>query len=155
MEKPLSDWHRVDLNSFTPGQSRTIGGESIGYDAFQKLDFPRMLAKIGLSPKQIQQAALLIIGRLLHPTSERETAIWAKELSGLDELLGTSFVHLGNNALYRLSDRLLEKRDEIEEQLADRERNLYQLKERIILYDLTNTFLEGNALGSKIGRAHV
>jgi transposase len=152
VEKPLSDWHMVDLSSFTPGQSRTIGGESLGFDAFQKLDFPRMLAKLGLSPEQIQQAALLIIGRLLHPDSERETAIWGKELSGLDELLGTSFVHLANNTLYRLSDRLLEKRDEIEEQLADKERNLYQLKERIILYDLTNTFLEGNALGSTLSK---
>jgi transposase len=152
VEKPLSDWHMVDLHSVTPGQSRTIGGESLGYDAFQKLDFPRILANLGLSPEQIQQAALLIIGRLLHPDSERETAIWGKELSGLDELLGTSFVHLANNTLYRLSDRLLEKRDEIEEQLANKERNLYQLKERIILYDLTNTFLEGNALGSTLSQ---
>jgi transposase len=151
-EKPLSDWHTVDLNSFMPGQSRTIGGESLGYDAFQKLDFPRMLAKLGLSPEQIQQAALLIIGRLLHPGSERETAVWGKEPSGLDELCGTSFEHLANNTLYRLSDRLLEKRDELEEQLADRERNIYQLKERIILYDLTNTFLEGNALGSTLSK---
>ena len=77
-EKPLSDWHTVDLNSFMPGQSRTIGGESLGYDGFQKLDFPRMLAKLGLSPEQIQQAALLIIGRLLHPGSERETAVLGK-----------------------------------------------------------------------------
>jgi transposase len=152
VEKPLSDWHMVDLHSVTPGQSRTIGGESLGYDAFQKLDFPRILANLELSPEQIQQAALLIIGRLLHPDSERETAIWGKELSGLDELLGTSFVHLANNTLYRLSDRLLEKRDEIEEQLANKERNLYQLKERIILYDLTNTFLEGNALGSTLSQ---
>jgi transposase len=94
----------------------------------------------------------LIIGRLLHPASERETMVWGQELSGLDEMLGVSFEHLSHNALYRLSDRLLEKRDEIEEQLAERERNLYQLKERIILYDLTNTFLEGNALKSGLAR---
>jgi len=151
-EKPPADWQRVDLHSFRPGQSRTIGGESLGYDAFQKLDFPRILAEVGLSPEAIHQAALLIIGRLLHPASERETAIWGQELSGLDEMLGTSFVHLANNTLYRLSDRLLGKREEIEERLAERERNLYHLKERIILYDLTNTFLEGNALKSTLAR---
>jgi transposase len=150
--KALNDWDSVDLNSFAPGQSRTIGGEALGYAAFQKLDFPRLLAKLGLSPEQIQQAAFLIIGRLLHPASERETMVWGQELSGLDEMLGVSFEHLSHNALYRLSDRLLEKRDEIEEQLAERERNLYQLKERIILYDLTNTFLEGNALKSGLAR---
>jgi transposase len=152
IEKPLSDWHKVDLNSFTPGQSRTIGGESLGYDAFQKLDLPRILGKSGLSPAQIQQAALLIIGRLLHPGSERETGLWGKEISGLDEMLGTSFEHLGHNTLYRLSDRIVEKRDEIEEGLTERERNLYQLKERLILYDLTNTFLEGNGLRSSLSK---
>jgi transposase len=151
-EKPVNDWHTVDFHSFIPGQSRTIGGESLGYDAFQRLGFPRMLSNLGLSPEQIQQAALLIIGRLLHPASERETAIWGKELSGLDEMLETSFEHLANNTLYRLSDRLLEKRDEIEERLSETERKLYQLKERIILYDLTNTFLEGNALESPLAQ---
>jgi transposase len=152
IEKAHFDWDKVDLNSFAPGQSRTIGGESLGYDAFQRLDFPHMLAKSGLSPEQIQQAALLIIGRLLHPGSERETGVWGKEISGLDEMLGTSFEHLGNNTLYRLSDRIVEKRDEIEEELAGRERNLYQLKERLILYDLTNTYLEGNAFKSSLAR---
>ena len=151
-EKELPDWHRVDLKSFASGKSRTIGGEALGYDAFQKLELPRILANLGLSPEQIQQSALLIIGRLLHPDSERETAIWGKELSGLDEMLGTSFAHLSNNTLYRLSDRLLNQRDEIERQLVDTERNLYQLKERIILYDLTNTFLEGNAFGSALSQ---
>jgi transposase len=151
-EKPPTDWHTVDMNSITPGRSRTIGGESLGCDAFQKLGFPRMLAKVGLSPEQIQQAALLVIGRLLHPDSERETAIWAKELSGLDEMLGTSFEHLANNTLYRLSDRLLAKRDDMERWLSDTERNLYQLKERIILYDLTNTYLEGNAAASTLSQ---
>jgi transposase len=151
-EKPSPYWQTVDMNSLTPGKSRTIGGESIGYDAFEKLGFPRMLADMGLSQRQIEQAALLIIGRLLHPNSERETAIWAKELSALDELMGTSFEHLASNALYRTSDRLLGKRDDIEEQLAARERNLYQLGEKIILYDLTNTYLEGSAAGSTLSQ---
>jgi transposase len=151
-EKQAPDWHTVDLKSLSPGKSRTIGGESIGYDAFQKLGFPRMLADLGLSHGQIEQAALLIIGRLLHPDSERDTAIWARELSGLDELMGTSFVHLANNALYRTSDRLLAHRDEIEERLTESERQLYQLGEKIILYDLTNAYLEGSAQESTLSK---
>ena len=148
----LNDWQSVDLNSFSHGQSRTIGGEALGYEAFQNLDFPRLLAKLGFSPEQIQKVGLLIIGRLLHPGSERETAMWGKELSGLDEMLGTSFAHLANNTLYRISDRLLGQRDVIEAELAAKERRLYQLKERILLYDLTNTFLEGNAFKSGLAR---
>jgi transposase len=88
---------------------------------------------------------LAIVGRLVRPGSERQTRAWAQELSGLDELLGTDFRHLSHNALYRIADRLLAHKPAIEEHLQRRERDLFLLQERIILYDLTNTYLEGNA----------
>jgi transposase len=115
-----------------------------------------MLEGLGLSGKQVDLAALLIIGRLLHPASERATRIWAKNVSALDELMGTDFRHLSNNALYRTSDLLMERRDEIEAALARREKNLFGLEEKIILYDLTNTYFEGTAAGyekAKHGRS--
>jgi transposase len=146
------DWETVDLNSLSQNESRTIGAESVGYDAFQHLGFPRMLSHLGFKEEQIQQVALLVIGRLVHPASERETALWGKELSALEELLGADFQHLSNNALYRTSDRVMEHRDEIEKQLAEKERNLFQLGEKIILYDLTNTYLTGSGKQSDKAR---
>jgi len=47
---------------------------------------------------------------------------------------------------------LLWRRSEIEAHLRDRERNLFQLQETIILYDLTNTFFEGT--GKYNDKAH-
>jgi len=145
VEQEVPDWERVDMNSLSQGESRSIGGEAISYNAFKKLGFPEILSDLGFSQWQIQQAALLIIGRLIHPASERETVMWAKLISALDELLGADFQHLSNNALYRLSDLLVRHRDEIERRLGERERTLFSLGEKIILYDLTNTYLEGNA----------
>ena len=138
-----ADWETVDLNSLSQGEFRTIGGEAVAHKAFKRLGLPQILAQLGLNEEQIHQAALLIIGRLLHPSSERETALWGKELSALDELLGADFGHLSNNALYRLSDELVKHRDGIENLLAQRERESLGLGEKIILYDLTNTYLEG------------
>jgi len=143
--KEEAEWERVNLNSLSQGELRTIGGEAVAYDAFKNLGFPRILAGLGLTEEHIHQAALLIIGRLLHPSSERETAIWVKEISALGELLGADFRHLSNNALYRLSDELVRHREEIENLLAKRERESFGLEEKIILYDLTNTYLEGSA----------
>ncbi|MCL0058332.1 transposase [Dehalococcoidia bacterium] len=144
------DWETVDLKSLSQSGSRTIGGESVGYDAFQRLGFPRILSDLGFNRDQRDRAALLIIGRLLHPGSERKTAIWAREISALDELMGTDFEHLSNNALYRTSDQLLKHRYEIERHLSESERSLYNLGETIILYDLTNTYLEGSAHESSL-----
>jgi len=46
-------------------------------------------------------------------------------------------------ARYRVSDKLLKGRDELEDYLSCQEKTLFNLQETIVLYDLTNTFLEG------------
>lgn len=142
----LSDvawWEEADLNSLSQTRSRTVGGEAIGYFAFRELHFPGILKELGFTASQVELAALLIIGRLLRPASERATALWAKDLSALDELMGADFSRLSNNALYRASDKLFENRNAIEKALASRERALFDLEEKVVLYDLTNTFFEG------------
>jgi len=49
------------------GEWRTIGGEAVVYAAFEKLGLTEVLSEIGLKKGQIHNAALLVIGRLLHP----------------------------------------------------------------------------------------
>ena len=144
-EKEEPDWQTVDLNSLAESESRSIGAEAVAHAFWKRLEFPQILSDLGLGREEIDKAALLVIGRLLHPTSERGTALWGKRLSALGEVLGADFEHLGNNALYRVSDRLVEHRDEIERELAQRERGLFQLGEKVILYDLTNAYLTGRA----------
>lgn len=151
-ESQEATWETVDLNSLSQGEFRSIGGEVVAYQAFRHLGFEEILTGLGLRKDQVDQAALLIMGRLLHPASERETALWGKERSALAELLGTDFTHLSNNALYRVSDELVRHRDEIEKRLAQRERETLGLKESILLFDLTNTFLAGSGHESEKAR---
>lgn len=146
------DMETVDLNSITHEEVRTIGGEAIGWWAFKELGIDRILSGLGFNEQQAQWAALLILGRLLHPGSERETALWGKEMSGLSEILETDFERLSNNALYRISDALLSKKDEIEKELVHKERSLFGLGEKIILYDLTNTYFCGTGAQSDLAQ---
>lgn len=141
----IADYDTVDLNSLTNTQGRTIGAEYVGLSIFRGLRLEKLFRELGFSPEQIQLSALAIVGRLAHPGSENQTRQWAQHLSGLDELLGTDFRHVSNNALYRISDLLLSQKAAIEEHLTLTERDLFSLKEKIILYDLTNTYFEGGA----------
>lgn len=81
-------WETVDMNSLNSSVFRSMGGEIAGNWAFEKLGFPGLLTGLGMNKKQLDQAALLIIGRLLHPNSERETALWGQHISALGALLG-------------------------------------------------------------------
>lgn len=138
----------VDLTSLENTHGRTIGAEYVGWSMVRALGLERLFRQFGWSASQIQVALLAIVGRLVHPGSERQTRAWAQHLSGLDELLRTDFRHLSHNALYRIADLLFEHKRAIEEHLQRRERDVFSLREQIILYDLTNTYFEGRASGN-------
>jgi len=92
------------------------------------------------------EAAIGVIGaRLIYSASERAIHIWLQNISGLDELMDTDFSCLSQDRVYKVSDKLLKYKQEIEEHLNWKERNLFNLQERIILYSLTNTFFEGSS----------
>ena len=57
--------------------------------------------------------------------------------------------------LYRVSDVLMAHREAIENHLFERVTELFSLKHTVTLYDLTNTFFEGEAQGQpKARRGH-
>lgn len=142
------DYQTVDINSLGNARQRTIGAEYVTFAFSKKLALDQCLLELGFSDREKDVATLLIIGRMVKPGSENKTHLWAQSVSGLDELMGTDFGHLSHNTLYAVSDKLYDNKQEIEAHLRQRERDLFSLKEQIILYDLTNTFFEGRALAN-------
>jgi transposase len=155
-EKPDAEqprqWKTVDLKSIEHKRVRTIGAEYVGWQYFRKLKMEEVLEAVGLNEQQIRVAALLIIGRLVAPGSERATLRWTRHVSGLGELMGLAVAEVSESKLYRLTDRLWENKEAIEEGLRGRERDLFVLSERIVLYDLTNTYFEGSQYEGRLLR---
>lgn len=148
LEPGTESFESVALDSLQNHRVRRIGGEYLGLDFFKKLHLNRCLKSCGFTKRQLEIAMLLIIGRLVHPGSERHLHRWAQHISGLDELIGTDFEHLSLNSLYKVGDLLYEHKDTIEAHLRARENDLFSLNETIILYDLTNTYFEGQAVAN-------
>ena len=142
----------VNMDSLENHHVRTIGAEYLGVSFFKELGVPECLKSCGLTRRQIEIAMLLVIGRLVHPGSERHLYQWAQHLSGLDELIGTDFSRLSLNSLYKVTDVLFEHKATIESHLRARENTLFSLDETIILYDLTNTYFEGQVSGNTKAR---
>lgn len=156
LDNDIEHFETVDLRSLQNRRVRRIGAERLGLDFFKKLHLHDCLKACGLSKRQIEIAMLLIIGRLVHPGSERHLHSWAQHISGLDELMNTDFSHLSLNSLYNVSDMLFKNKQTIERHLRQRENDLFSLNETIILYDLTNTYMEGSAASNpkaKFGRS--
>ena len=86
-----------------------------------------------------------LVGRLAQPASERATHRWLQARSGLGELLGVDFETVSAMQLYRASDALVKHREALEAHLFDRALGLFDLQPTVTLYDLTNTYFEGEA----------
>ena len=114
-----------------------------------------MLEKLGIGASLRGAAIGSIVARMARPGSERATRRWLAERSALGELLEVDFETMGPMQLYRASDALMAHREAIESHLFDHALGLFDLHPTVTLYDLTNTFFEGEAAGQpKAKRGH-
>ena len=146
IETDEPEYERVDLRSVKNKNIRTVGAEYVGLSVYNELGFNDLFRDLGFNERQRALAVLSIVGRLVNPGSEKATREWVRHISGLDQLLNRSFKSLSNNALYRISDKIYEHKDTIESHLQSKEKELFSLQEKLVLYDLTNTYFEGKAL---------
>jgi transposase len=137
-------FEEVDVNSLETLRPRSVGVEHVGLYAARLLYLPDIFSSIGFSVSQIQLATASIIGRMAKPGSEKAAWEWLTEESALGELLEVDFSRKSLMGLYRISDQMIIHREAIENQLFSRINDLFSLPRTITLYDLTNTYFEGD-----------
>ena len=140
-----TDVQRVDVDSLRLVRPRSVGVEQVGLWALEQLGLPALLADLGVNGALRAAAAGALVGRLAQPASERATHRWLQARSGLGELLGVDFETVSTMQLYRASDALVKHREAVEAHLFDRALGLFDLQPTVTLYDLTNTYFEGEA----------
>lgn len=143
----VEDFQMVDTKSIEVSTPRSLGAEYVCHSMWQQLGFNTVLLGQSISPQALPLLEALVIGRLIEPGSELWTKKWVEELSALYELTGAPLRH-SLQSYYRGTDRLYECKDALEEHLSDREKELFSLEENIVLYDLTNTYFEGQCAGN-------
>lgn len=140
----------IDANSTTSSSSRTIGPEAIALSQIRQLGLFQILEECSFTQLEHKQAVAQICARMVHPASERETARWLRKNSGLAELLDADFSNISDQTLHRITDTLLAHREYIEKRLCESTTDLFSLDNRLLLYDLTNTYFESPKPNSSI-----
>jgi len=88
-----------------------------------------------------------IIGRMAQPGSERATNAWLRTSNATGELLGIDFGALSDRALYRASDPLFKHKKALENHRIGAVETRFNRPPVVTLYDLTNTYFEGEVPG--------
>jgi len=152
-----TDWidkasKQVDVDTIQHSNVREIGAEWICYNTWNKLQLTEFLQAGGWNETQIQLAATQIISRAVYPASELKTSSWIKENSAICEVTGYDMEQITKDKLYDGALRLYDVKDGLEKHLSQRTNHLFDLEDKIILYDLTNTYFEGRKQNSSLAQ---
>ena len=140
-----TQYESVDIDSVALVRPRRIGIEHLALHAVKQLTLDDKLKTLGFNQHHVAAALGNIIGRMAAPASELATHGWLQATSGLGELIDYDFEGMSLDRLYQVSDQLWKHKEAIEAHLYQQERDLFGFNETITLYDLTNTFFEGEA----------
>ena len=143
----VEDFQSVDTRSLSVSTPRSLGAEYVCHSMWKQLEIEKVLRGEGVSERVVPLLEALVVGRLIEAGSERWTKRWAEELSALYEMAGTPLWH-SLQSYYRGTDVLYGCKEALERHLAAREEDMFSLQESIVLYDLTNTYFEGECAGN-------
>jgi transposase len=146
------DWQRIDMNSVENRDVRELGAEWLCLQTIRQLGIDRYLETHGWSDPDRDLALAHIVCRTVYPASELKTLRYMKENSSIGELLGLNMDEVTKDRLYRICHRLYSEKDGLENHLSTKTNELFDLNDKIILYDLTNSYYEGNMQESALAR---
>lgn len=147
-----SDYRNVDINSMEHEDIRELGAEWLCKQTVEQLEISDYLSQQGCEEKEIQIGLSHLIARAVYPASEHKTAQWMRENSSVLELHNLETSKINRHHLYQASKMFYALKDGIERYLSKRTNELFDLNDKIILYDLTNTYFEGRKVGSDIAK---
>jgi len=90
-------------------------------------------------------ALILVLCRLMDPSSELRIAETIYTKTALSDLLGIPGEKVNDDRLYRALDQVLPHKAALEKQLSDRLGTLFDVEYDLLLYDVTSTYFEGEA----------
>ena len=128
---------------------RQLGSCCLGLELWKRLGLDRFWEKLldaeAADVPWSRVAALLAINRLCAPSSELGIEERWYPTTALDDLLGIAEGKINDTRLYRCLDRLLPHKSQLERHLKERYGELFGAQFDVLLYDLTSTYVEGQA----------
>src|SRR5271157_3211682 len=140
---------QVKLSEMKLERARPYGNCWLGCELWRQLQLDRFWSeklpqgREGVAWPQVLE--LLVVNRLIDPGSEFRLHRHWFDHSAMDVLLGEDFAVAEKDRLYRCLDRVLEHKQDLFVHLQQRWKDLFDAEFDLLLYDLTSTYVEGEA----------
>jgi len=151
-----AEWVEINANGVRVENEKAFGGHWLALELVKLLGLDEFLTQHLPSGEEHVAWSLvsliLVICRLLNPSSELYIAEHFYKSTALSDLLGVPVDDVYDNRLYRGLDKLLPKKDELETYLKNKLGDLFDLEFDLLLYDVTSTYFEGQCNGNPLAK---
>ncbi len=149
-DRPEPQWAQVDLSGLRVERVREFGQVYLGLSLWRRLGLHTVLREI-IEPGQEDvpwelTACILTLARFCGQRSELEVAQRWYGQSVLEDLLGVSLSQINDARLYRGLDVLQQHKEQLCQHLLRKYRDWFGVQFEFLLYDVTSTYFEGQAL---------
>lgn len=151
-EAPGGNSLTIDLEKVGTTACRSLGPELAGASAWDKLSMDTILKEAGLDKKSRELAKAVVLARLISPASEASTLKWIKERSSVAEIINTDLLNMKKDPIYEIADILLYHKKKVEKLLREKEETIFPDSSTLFLYDLTNTYFEGQCKNNSFAK---
>ena len=147
----------IDVNTVHHTDARELGAENVCLQAIRELRIDSFLRGESWTQRRIDATLASLIVRTVYSPSEWEALRILRENSSAMELLTGRFGDVPTQReVYAAAPALYALKDKLERHLCQRTDTLFNLTNRVMLFDLTNFYFEGSKQGSakaKFGRS--
>ncbi|TVQ42017.1 MAG: hypothetical protein EA362_13990 [Saprospirales bacterium] len=147
----LANYQRVDIDSIETRQVRSFGPENLCCQIMDKLEMRKIFNSLNFSTDQTSRALIAIAARAIYCSSDHLTSKLLRTNSSLNECLGYDHV-ITYKELYAITDHLYKFKDQIDKHLYARITDMFELEDKLVIFDLSNTYFETSKTDSKLAQ---
>lgn len=140
----------VDVKTIKYTDAREIGAECVCLQAIRELEINKSLKNEGWSEMQINTTLAHLITRTIYSLSELKSMRIMDENSAVCELASDNQEwRPGFQSIYKVAPSLYELKDKLESHLCQKTDDLFNITNRIAIFDLTNFYLKDARMAAR------
>jgi len=146
-----AEFHNIDILGLEVEDVKEFGSEHLCRQMLDKLGLGDYFTSLGFTDGQTKKALISISGKAIYSASEYKTSQILEMNSELSAFYNYE-KKISHKQLYTISDILYKHKSSIDKYLYNRITDMFDIKDKLVIFDLSNTYFETRKAQSKIAK---
>lgn len=146
-----AEFHNIDLKGLEIEDVKEFGAEHLCKQVLDKLQLREHFKTLGMADNQITKSLISIAAKAIYASSEHKTS----QILDMNSELASCYGYeekITHKQLYAVSDLLFKNKSNIDKYLYNKITNLFDIDDKLVIFDISNTYFETRKAESKIAK---